>query len=68
MFVIPLVLIYYSRKKFMESNLREGKLNKSLLQKNYQLIIIIVISLITFGLIIYGFFNKNDIKCVADKI
>lgn len=67
MIVIPIGLIYKFRLRIASSQLRQGKLNKSFVNKNWQLILLLFIGLAIFSTIIVGFFNKNNKDCVYDK-
>lgn len=66
MMVIPIGLIYKFRNKINSMDLKQGSLNKSFINKNYQLVILAVIGLAIFSVIIVGFFNKNSKNCVFD--
>ncbi len=67
MIIIPISLIYASRKKLSKFNLKMGKLNRAFLNKNWQLIAISSLGVILFSMIIYGFFNSVNKTCVAEK-
>jgi len=67
MIVIPIGLIYKFRLRIASSQLRQGKLNKSFVNKNWQLILLLFIGLAIFSTLIVGFFNKNNKDCVYDK-
>lgn len=64
MIVIPISLIYKYRMRFNSLDLKQGKLNKSFINKNYQLIILSIIGFALFSIIIVGFFNNNIKDCV----
>jgi len=66
MIVIPVALVYRFRNKINSMDLKQGSLNKSFVNKNYQLIIICLIGLAVFSVIIYGFFHQNSKNCVYD--
>jgi hypothetical protein len=66
MFIVPTILVYAFRLKFKRCSIQEGKLNRSFLNKNYQLIVILAIGALTFGMVCYGFFIPNNKKCVAE--
>lgn len=67
MIIVPLSLIYASRKKLSKFNLKMGKLNRAFLNKNWQLVVMSSLGIILFTMIIYGFFNSINKTCVAEK-
>lgn len=66
MIVIPIGLIYKYRNKINKSELKQGKLNRAFINKNYQLILLGLVGLGILTIIIIGFFHKNNKKCVYD--
>ena len=64
MIVIPMGMVYKYRIRFELSELTWGKLNRSLLSKKIQLLILALISFGIFTIIIIGFFNTNNKTCV----
>jgi hypothetical protein len=66
MFIIPNGLIYAFRKKLALSGITHGKLNKSPLRHNYQIFVLVGLSILTYALIIYGYFYPNEKTCVAE--
>ena len=67
MIVIPIALIHYFRKKINQSDLIQGNLNKSFVQKGYQLVILSIVGIGILVVIIYGFFHINHKKCIFNK-
>jgi hypothetical protein len=65
MIIIPGMLVYGFRKKFLQSNLEIGKLNRAFLTKNWHLFVIQGFGCILFSFIIYGFITSNNKTCVA---
>ena len=66
MLVIPIGLIYKYRLRIKSSDLTKGKLNKSFVDKNYQLLILSILGVAIFTFIVIGFFNSNSKNCVYD--
>jgi hypothetical protein len=67
MIIVPISLIFASRKKLAKFNLKMGKLNRAFLNKNWQLLTITSLGVVLFAMIIYGFFNSVNKTCVAEK-
>jgi len=66
MMVIPIGLIHRFRNKINLMDLKQGNLNKSFVNKKYQLLILSIIGLGIFSVILIGFFHKNSKNCVYD--
>ena len=67
MIIVPTILVFGFRKKFLKSKLEDGKLNKAFLRQNWQLASIACFGFVLFSFIIYGFINSNNKTCVAQK-
>ena len=68
MIIVPTMLVYATRNKFMKLNLigANGKLNRAFLKRNWQLVVIACFGVLLFAMIIYGFVNSDNKKCVAE--
>ena len=64
--VIPIALIYYYRIKINSTQIIQGNLNRSFVDKNYQLLILSILGVGIFLIIIYGFFNVNNKHCIFE--
>ena len=66
MIVIPMGMVYKYRNKFQQSALSWGKLNRSFINKNYQLALLSIVGTGVFIIIVIGFFSKNIKTCVSE--
>jgi hypothetical protein len=66
MLIIPNLMVTAYREKYKRYNLIGGNINKSFIQSKVIVRCLYVFASLIFAMIIYGFFNKNTKKCVAE--